>query len=123
MEYNIGNAFDENTGKFTCPHDGIYSFYATSPVYNSDAHIYIYVNGSNKVYHFINVASSRYDHSSPHGVFKLNKGDSVHINMSGAFSRAGSECDRTYFQGHLVDLLWIDLSISINKNIIAVWNI
>ena len=80
MEYNIGNAFDENTGTFTCQHDGIYSFYATSPVYdNQYAKIYIYINGSNKVYHFINVASSRYDHSSPHGVFKLKKGDTVHM--------------------------------------------
>ena len=105
IEYNIGNAFDESTGKFTCPHDGIYSFYATSPVYNNDAHIYIYVNGSSKVYHYIYEPSSNYAHSSPHGVFKLKKGDSVHINMSGAFSRAGSECDRTYFQGHLIDLL------------------
>merc|ERR1719270_1667598 len=33
IEYNIGSAFNASNGKFTCPHDGIYSFYANSPVY------------------------------------------------------------------------------------------
>ena len=43
-EYNIGNAFDETKGTFTCPYDGIYSFYATSAVYNSKKwqHLYSY---------------------------------------------------------------------------------
>jgi len=32
IEYNIGSAYDASNGKFTCPYDGIYSFYATSPI-------------------------------------------------------------------------------------------
>ena len=105
-EYNIGNAFDETTGIFTCPYDGIYSFYATSSVYNSNrGSIYIFVNGSNKLYHYTNVASSKFAHISPNGVVKLKQGDTVHIYMSGTFHNAKSVCTETYFQGHLIDLL------------------
>ena len=54
IEYNIGYAFDQSTGKFTCPHDGIYSFYATSSIMGQTSGlIEIYVNGSSKVDHFL----------------------------------------------------------------------
>ena len=103
MEYNVGNAFNKNTGKFTCPHDGIYSFYATAHVGNSRAYgdFFIYVNGRSKVLHY----SSEYDNISPHGVFKLKKGDTVHMRMKGLFYSGHSQCARTYFEGHLIDLL------------------
>ena len=103
LEYNIGDAFDETNGKFTCPHDGIYSFYATALVSrNQQAHIYIYVNGSNKADHHVNPG---YSHASPYAVYKLKKGDTVHIHMRGTFYFASTECARTYFQGRLIDLL------------------
>ena len=109
IEYNIGNAFDESTGKFTCPHDGIYSFYATSPINGQDkGRIYIYVNGSQKVYHYLynhGAGEDEFKHVSPTGVFKLSKGDTVDIRMSGTFHFASSECSRTYFQGYLIDIL------------------
>ena len=102
MEYNIGNAFNRNTGKFTCSHDGIYSFYATAHVGGrGSGDIQIYVNGSSKVLHY----SEGTDNRSPYCVLKLKKGDTVHISMHGKFYRANSECTRTYFQGHLIDLL------------------
>ena len=111
-EYNIGSAYDESTGEFICPHDGIYSFYATSPIYGTkDLHygnISIYVNGSQKIRHFLrnsNAGDYVFDHSSPHGVIQLRKGDTVHIDMSGPFYHAGTKCERTYFQGHLIYLL------------------
>ena len=109
MEYNIGSAFDASNGKFTCPYDGLYSFYATSPIQGErNGSIVIYVNGSQKVFHYNrNHGAEQYDfkHNSPQGVFKLTKGDTVHIRMYGYFYRASSYCDRTYFQGHLIDLL------------------
>ena len=109
IEYNIGNAFDESTGTFNCPHDGIYSFYATSSIYdNYEGWVQIYVNGSRKVDHLLRnhgADDDEYKHVSPNGVFKLSKGDTVDIKMSGTFYRASSECERTYFQGHLIDLL------------------
>ena len=107
IEYNIGNAFDKSTGTFTCPQDGIYSFYATSPIWGQTyGRIYIYVNGSEKVHHYLcNHGEYEFKHTSPNGVFKLRKGDTVHIDMLGTFHYASSQCSRTYFQGHLIDLL------------------
>ena len=112
-EYNIGSAFDETTGKFTAPHDGIYFFYATSPLDQYvtglfSNKIYIYVNGSSKVYHHLRTNSAgqyEFTHNSPSAALKLSKGDIVHIRMNGYFYYASTQCDRTYFQGHLVDLL------------------
>ena len=67
---------------------------------------FIYVNGSSKVtYQYYDNGGSVYDHSSPNGVFKLKQGDTVHIYMNGAFYFAASQCEETYFQGHLIDLL------------------
>ena len=109
IEYNIGNAFDESAGKFTCPHDGIYSFYATSPIKGQvNGWIYIHVNGSEKVGHYLRnhgAGKDEFKHVSPTGVFKLSKGDTVQIYMKGTFYYASSHCSRTYFQGHLIDLL------------------
>merc|ERR1711990_44959 len=114
IEFNIGSAFDSSTGTFICPHDGIYSFYATSPILDLGT-IRIYVEEfmsnqwSEKVRHH---TSSNYDaygrskrHISPYGEFKLRRGDTVHIQMKGNFYYASSDCKETYFQGHLMDLL------------------
>ena len=112
MEYNIGSAFNETSGKFTAPHDGIYSFYATSPIYQYKSQfsneIYISVNGSSKINHFLRTTGAgqnEFKHNSPSAVLKLSKSDTVYISMSGRFYYASTECKRTYFQGHLVDLL------------------
>ena len=109
IEYNIGSAFDEETGIFTSPHDGIYSFHATSPVHGQYyGYVNIYVNGSEKVNSLVwnnGAGSNEYKHGSPYCVFKLNQGDTVHIAMSGTFYYSSSNCARTYFQGHMIDLL------------------
>jgi len=132
IDYNIGSAYDYSNGKFTCPYDGIYSFYATSTIFGqgidiltqdpdsgptqdsgpdlgrSGGIIAIYVNGSEKVNHFLlnhGSGNDEYKYISPQGVFKLQKGDTVHIHMNGLFAYAGSDCTKTYFQGHLIDLL------------------
>jgi len=127
IEYNIGSAYDASNGKFTCPYDGIYSFYVTSSIKGQNGGgIHIDVNGSTKVFHFLQnhvagidewldsdflpryskkIESNQYKHVSPQGVFKLQKGDTVHIHMDGFFAYANYECARTFFQGHLIDLL------------------
>ena len=108
-EYNIGSAFDESTGVFTCPYDGIYSFYASSAMRGKySGNVSIYVNESEHIRDFIhNLDEGKYHfhYSRPNGLFKLQKGDTVHINMSGTFLKASSEFKRTYFQGYLVYLL------------------
>lgn len=110
MEYNIGEAFDATTGIFTCPYDGIYSFYATSTIFGpQQAATIIYVNGSMKakhqVRHISDVAHNELDTIAPSGVFQLNKGDTVHMYMGGVYYKANEHCVGTYFEGHLVDLL------------------
>ena len=106
MEYNIGNAFDEIKGTFTCPFDGIYSFFATAGINgNRYGSIYIRVNGESKIEHHIRHGTSDFDHSTPTGAFKLKKGDNVTIHMSGTFNYANSQCYRTYFHGHLIAAL------------------
>ena len=107
VAYNIGNAFDQTTGRFICPHDGIYSFYLTSSMLGQyEGHIFMQVNQSIQVQHYFrNYGEHEYKHISPNGEFKLKKGDSVSVGMTGTFYRAGSMCYRTYFHGHLVDFL------------------
>ena len=110
MEYNIGEAFNASTGIFTCPHDGIYSFYATSTIVGpQEAANIIYVNGSIKAKHQVrhvnDDANNELDTIAPYGVFQLNKGDTVHMYMGGALHKANEHCVGTYFEGHLVDLL------------------
>ena len=73
-----------------------------------NSYMFIKVNGSDKVFHYLNNHSGgayEYKHSSPSAALKLSKGDTVHIYMSGYFYYASTDCERTYFQGHLVDLL------------------
>lgn len=107
VEYNIGSAYDASSGKFTCPYDGIYSFYATSMVIHGHGiFVEIHVNGSLKVARTQkNAESMEFGNASPQGVFKLQKGDTVHIKMLGIFYQASRRCDYTYFQGHLINLL------------------
>jgi len=116
IEYNIGSAYDASNGKFTCPYDGIYSFYVTSPQICADGHfwgeMYISVNGVFKMGH-INRNNNRrsgisgrlYEVGQVYGVVKLSKGDTVQILMEGTFYYAPVRCHETYFQGHLIDLL------------------
>jgi uncharacterized coiled-coil protein SlyX len=108
-EYNIGSAFDASNGKFTCPHNGIYSFYATSPIVGRYGKIYIYVNGRQKIDSGHNSghidANTAIEHASSQSVLQLTKGDTVHIHMKGYFNLANTYCHSTYFQGHLIDLL------------------
>ena len=79
IEYNIGNAYDSSSGKFTSPFDGIYFFNVLANKYGAKhAYIYISVNGSNKIITYTSDEKS-HDFVSYSGQLKLNKGDSVWI--------------------------------------------
>ena len=108
-EYNIGSAFDERTGVFTCPYDGIYSFYASAALRGQHSGaVSIYFNSSEKIRAFIrndNDGVMNFKNSSPNGLLKLKKGDTVQIGMEGTLFKASTEYNRTFFQGHLVYLL------------------
>ena len=93
---------------FTCPYDGIYSFYANAAVRGkTHGNVSIYFNGSEKIRAFArnDNGDMYFMNNSPNGLFKLTKGDTVHIHMSGTFVKADIEYKRTFFQGHLVYLL------------------
>ena len=71
-----------------------------------EGHISIQVNGSTKIQHYFrNNGDREYKHISPSALFKLKKDDSVQVAMTGTFYKAASICSRTYFHGHLVNLL------------------
>jgi len=102
-EYNIGSGFDVSNGIFTCPYDGIYSFYATSPILRGYGKIVIYVNESYLKANHIGHADNWKEQVSSQGVFRLKKGNTVHIKMEGFFHNAHSYSASTYFEGHLID--------------------
>jgi len=104
IEYNIGSAFNASNGKFTCPHDGIYLFYATAMVNGQySGEINIQVNGRmTKSTHYLHQVPGQIQLSAQ-SVLKLRKGDTVNIAMAGTFN--WNTDSRTYFQGHLLDLL------------------
>lgn len=110
-EFNIGSAYDESTGVFTCPYDGIYSFYANGSLRGGNtayAVVSIYLNGSEKIRAFVrNDDDGKYSsqNSSPNGLFRLKKGDRVQIGMEGNLNEASGQYKKTYFHGHLVYLL------------------
>ena len=75
--------------------------------------IQLYVNDISKIFHYpTGQKGSGYKHSSPYGLFKLSKGDTVHVSMSGSFYEPTSYCTSTYFQFHLVDVLWNNIETS-----------
>ena len=60
--------------------------------------------GSTQNY-FRNNGDHEYKHINPNAQFKLKRGAHVYVAMTGTFYRPSSICHRTYFQGHLIDLL------------------
>ena len=88
-------------GTFTCPYDGIYSFYATSSVIENSGNIYIYVNGFNMVHHHANMPNmNEQTHISPNGILKLKQGDTVQISMSGKFNYANANKNGPLLMAH-----------------------
>ena len=100
-QYNIGNGFNTNDGKFKAPVDGIYSFYTQAHSYgNKYAQILFMVNGSQQSY------AKRHEDGDTDFVtlssqFKLNKGDTVWVYFNGWFYNPTYERN-TFFEGHLI---------------------
>ena len=85
---NIGNAYDNGTGYFTCPEEGVYSFswsFLTSP--GKHFHTELVVDGIIITYTFLNAA--RHEArlaSSNSAVVKLISGNKVWLRAHGKYA-------------------------------------
>merc|ERR1712113_890602 len=104
IEYNIGNAYNYKTGKFTAPIAGIYLFNSMAQSHGSSAaHIDFYVNGSYKTYSY-REKHGEWDTVMLTSHFKLAKGDTVWVRFHGTFWDP-PEVEITYFEGNLLHQL------------------
>ena len=100
-EYNIGNGYNINDGKFTAPIDGIYFFNFQAQAADSYmTYIYFYVNGSDKS------TGHKYAPGDKNIVtlssqFKLNKGDTVWVRLFGQYTNP-TYSKSFFFEGHLI---------------------
>ena len=129
IDYNIGSAFNSSFGVFISPYDGIYSFNAR--IYGDDngsLHLLQYTTNAKEEWsnghfstHSFNLNSFDKHQDTINGILKLRKGDTIGIKVISEYLYDEYiydeyNCERTYFQGHLIALLWITL-ISIKDKI------
>ena len=99
---NVGNAFSHETGIFTCPQSGSYSFSFSAEIDgSSDIHVYMTRNGHNEVL-IDNHGNVTYTNLSYVWSLKLQRGDKIQMKVySGDKLYVGSE-RHVHFSGHLV---------------------
>nr|XP_022300323.1 collagen alpha-2(VIII) chain-like [Crassostrea virginica] len=89
---NEGNGYDPNTGKFTAPVDGVYSFawtYHTNR--GSNAYLGGYVDGKLTAYVGIKHQSSQWENTSRNLVIKMKKGSQFWIQIFGYIAQVVHE--------------------------------
>ena len=110
IEYNIGNAYNQSSGYFTAPRDGIYSLYAIFPFDSLESSFSVGLSIWVK-YHF--GIFQTFFKAVIHDTFteswnqslKLQKGDTVNIVLHGKIDDTMNRCHgrrKTFFQGHLI---------------------
>ena len=103
---NVGGGYNENTGVFTAPRDGVYVFFCkiTGRDISDNMYFEFILNGSPKTRHFVfGNPDHPYRTSSNSIVLQLTHGDRVWINMYNGdrhFS-SGAGGDQT-FSGYLL---------------------
>ncbi|XP_062375785.1 complement C1q-like protein 4 isoform X2 [Sardina pilchardus] len=99
---NVGNAYDNSTGKFTAPLNGVYQF-----------SYHVYAGGDNgagaKLYHNEDQVVAAYNHVAPHDIntsqsviLTLEKGDTVSLLLEAGWWVASYLGHLTTFSGHLL---------------------
>ena len=81
---NVGNAFDPQTGEFTCPRGGVYVF-TWSTLSDTDikhCNVYIYRNGIPSLMAFAYEANGVLEAASNTEIFHLDQGDTVWIQTT-----------------------------------------
>ncbi|XP_078319054.1 complement C1q-like protein 4 [Crassostrea virginica] len=103
---NVGGGYNENTGVFTAPRDGVYVFFCkiTGRDNSDNMHFEFILNGSAKTHHLMYGSSTNpYRTSSNSIVLQLTHGDRVCIKMykGGNHFSSGAGGDQT-FSGYLL---------------------
>ena len=106
--YNLGNAFNGNTGKFTAPVDGVYSFnLQTRSRGSNSAELQLRRNDNDLKAISYREENGGSDTLTLSSQIYLNKGDTVCIWMLGYFD-AINAFNIAYFEGHLIYKIKID---------------
>ena len=120
--FNIGDAYDNQTGEFKCPVDGLYSFYTQVPhdftsrlpkEQGGDSlaggEIILKVNDEYKIswdhdaYAGVNGGPGYLSFHHVNGLLQLKKNDIVSIQLQGQFSYGSNFLTlNVFFQGHLI---------------------
>ena len=81
---NVGNAYDPQTGLFTCPRDGVYVFTWSTMSHNPGENClaYIYRNGVKSLMTHAYESSSHLETASNTEIYHLNQGDTVWIQTT-----------------------------------------
>ena len=103
---NVGYGYNENTGVFTAPRDGVYVFFCRiTAAYNpGDMSFEFILNGSAKTYHLVYGRTDSPNRSSSTSiVLQLTYGDRVWIKMyiGGKHWSAGAGGDQS-FSGYML---------------------
>ena len=107
---NVGNCFDSDTGAFTCPVDGVYSFSAdvmTSATGGTSYHTWKFtVNGTAKgsLHHSTSDSGDSYRNTSGSIILSLSANDVVRVNtqQSPPYGNGTSGTGWSSFSGYLV---------------------
>ncbi|XP_062589287.1 heavy metal-binding protein HIP-like [Saccostrea cucullata] len=87
---NSGNAYNANTGKFTAPEDGLYSFMWTNVTKGGKQfHTEIVLNGKRLGYNHVNgeSGSSHMASGTSSAVIKMKRKDEVWIRTHGTYGK------------------------------------
>lgn len=112
---NYGNAYDNLTGVFIAPQEGVYVFFSNIMSEASSDLTYIeteIVKNGDQLAEMYSGAQQAFDSSSNMAVTKLNKGDHVWVRVHGSWSNNFKiHCCFSTFSGFLIGEYFLDENI------------
>lgn len=103
VEFNDGNGYNQSTGKFIAPVDGIYSFLWTYHIQKgSSVYLCGFVNGKLRAYTGTYLSATPWQNKSGQFVAKLKKGDQFWVETY-HYSAAFIHKSYTYLSGYKIN--------------------